>query len=381
MKVCWTGFLAKNHSWSVVAQHICRQLIKLGHEVDMFSTNGIKHFPDDLKPNLKGFVEEKHQMTLLQLGEYASNFLKKEYDCQLSYTFLKNFPFYLNRGVKNRFGIWTYEFAGPNAIPSGYSKFYKDVDQILPPSTFSKQIFSDSGIPDSAMTIVPHGIDKERFTSVGKYPLKTKKRFKILANIAQPHLRKNIPGLLTAFGKAFTKTDDVCLVLKVVDKTPQQQFEVSFTDIYKVFESKYKNHAEIEIIKDFIPDIETLYNACDAVFTMSHAEGFYLPGLEAFAANKLSIAPNYGAQLDFMNADNSLLIPGQVVVANPKMLYWGQSTRTVMFQPSTDAAAEILRTAYNNYDSLMEKFNPGINKILEQFTWEKVAQQIVGLCK
>jgi len=381
MKICWFGFCAKNHSWSQVAQHICRHLIKLGHNVDMFSTNGIKYFPNDLKPNLKGFVEEQHNMTLAQLNNFASSVLQKEYDCQLSYTFLKNFPFYLSRGHKNRFGIWTYEFAGPNAIPNGYSKFYKNVDQILPPSTFSKQIFSDSGIPDSTMTIVPHGIDKERFTSVGKYNLKTKKKFKILANIAQPHLRKNIPGLLTAFGKAFTKQDDVCLVLKVVDKQPVQQFEVSFRDIYNIFESKYKNHADVEIITDFIPEIETLYNACDAVFTMSHAEGFYLPGLEAFAANKLSIAPNYGAQLDFMNQNNSLLVPGQVVVANPKMLYWGQSTRTVMFQPNTDNAAEILRYAYNNYDKLMEKFNPEIDKILKQFTWENVAKQIIGLCK
>lgn len=380
MQICWQGFLGNNHSWSVVAQHISRNLIRLGHKVDLFSTNGIKHFPDDLKPYLKGYVEENHGMHLDQLNRYADQFLQKQYDCQLSYTFLKNFQYYFSRGNKNRFGIWTYEFAGKNAIPSGYSKCHKFVDKVLAPTQFSKQIFLDSGMPSEVIKVIPHGVDIERFKSAGKYQLKTNKRFKILANIAQPHLRKNLPGLLTAFGKAFTKKDDVCLVLKVVDKLPQQQFEVSFRDIFNIFELNYKNHAEIEIITEFIPEIESLYNACDAVFTMSFAEGFYLPGLESFAANKLTIAPNYGGQLDFMTEDNSLLIPGQISIADPKMLYWAQSMKTTIFRPNTDKAADILRAAYDNYDNLMERFIPNMKKTLVDFTWEKVAKDIVGLC-
>ena len=265
MKVCYYGFAGKNHSWSIVAQNICRQLIKQGHQVDMFSTNGTSHFPNDLRSSLKGFVEEKHTMNLNQLNECASHCLDNNYDMQLSYTCFKNFPFYFNRGTKNRFGIWTYEFQGKNALPDGFAKNYKYVDHILPPSNFAKDVFLNSGVPASAMTMIPHGFDADKFLDPNreKYPLKTKKRFKILANIAQPHIRKNLEGLLAAYGKAFTSADDVCLVLKVVDKIPAQAFEVSFRTLYNGFLNRYKNHAEVEIITDFIPEIDTLYRSCD----------------------------------------------------------------------------------------------------------------------
>src|SRR3954469_3107735 len=136
------------------------------------------------------------------------------------------------------------------------------------------------------MVVVPHGVSLEKYEEGSKYPLKTKKKYKILANIAQPHVRKNITGLLNAFGKAFTKKDDVCLVLKIVRKGFRSKFEVDFQTVYSLFESKYRNHDDVEIIYKFLPDIEPLYNACDIVFTMTKAECFWMPGLEAFAAKK-----------------------------------------------------------------------------------------------
>ncbi len=289
MKVCWFGFLGKNHSWSIVGQNISRKLIEMGHDVDLFSTNGIDHFPEDLKPYLKSWVHEGQQ----QDGHRGK--LYSEYDLQLSYTAFKNFPLYFIRGNKNRFGIWNYE---TDILPKAFAKYSKNVDKILPSSQFSKDIFIKNGISADRQVVVPHGIHLERFQNLGKFPLKTNKKLKILANIAQPHIRKNIPGLLNAFGKAFNKNDDVCLVLKVSNKPPEHPFEVSFNTIFADFKNKYKDHAEIEIINTFITDIETLYNACDVVYTMTHTECFWMPGLEGFAANKIVISPRYGGQLE-----------------------------------------------------------------------------------
>jgi len=206
MKVCWFGFLGKNHSWSIVAQNISRELIKKGHRVDLFSTNGIQHFPEDLKGNLKGFIEEDTQLTSGNYPELVGSKLEKEYDMQLSYTALKNFCYYFVRGDKNRFGIWNYE---TTILPTAFAKYYRCVDKVLPSSNFSQKIFTDNGMPLSHQAMIPHGIHLERFQNLGKQPLKTKKKYKILCNIAQPHLRKNIPGMLKAYGKAFTKDDDV----------------------------------------------------------------------------------------------------------------------------------------------------------------------------
>lgn len=378
MKICWFGFLAKNHSWSIVAQNISRELIQSGHQVDLFSTNGIEYLPEDLKPYLKGYTEENVQINSNNYKSLISSKLDDKYDMQLSYTALKNFPYYFVRGDKNRFGIWNYE---TTILPTAFAKYYKAVDKVLPSSNFSKKIFTDNGMPEENQVMIPHGIHLDRFQTLSKYPLKTKKKYKILANIAQPHLRKNIPALLKAYGKAFTKNDDVCFVLKISKRNRGSTFEVNFDDIYKDFKTKFKNHGDIEIIDKFIVDIEPLYNACDVVITMAHSECFWMPGLEGFAANKIVVAPRYGGQLDYMNDENSILIGGKEIRADIKMQYWEPSPYAKVFDPNVDECAAKLKDIISNYDDYLNKFSPKMKEILPQYTWSNVAKNIVSLCK
>lgn len=379
MNICWFGFLGKNFSWSIVAQNLSRELIKLGHNVDLFSTNGIQHFPNDLLPNLKGYIEEGTLVSHDNYNDLISSKLDKNYDMQLSYTALKNFPNYFVRGNKNRFGIWNYE---TTILPKAFAKYYKSVDKVLPSSKFSKDIFTSNGMPEDHQVVIPHGIYPDKFKNSLKYPLKTKKKYKILVNIAQPHLRKNIPNVLKAYGKAFTKKDDVCLILKVSKKSPQITTDsVPFNEIYKEFREEYRNCGEIEIIDQFIEDIESIYNACDIVFSMSHAECFWMPGLEGFGANKIVIAPRYGGQLDFMNDDNSLLIDGKEIRADVRMQYWEPSPYAKVFEPDVDKAAYLLKEAVKNYGDYHSKFSPKMQELSLEYTWENAAKKIIGLCK
>ena len=146
-------------------------------------------------------------------------------------------------------------------------------------------------------------------------------------------------------------------------------------------ENEFKNHGEVEIIDKFIVDIETLYNSCDVVFTMTHAECFWMPGLEGFAANKVVVAPRYGGQLDYMNDDNSILIGGKEIRADVRMQYWEPSPYAKVFDPSVDEAAEKLKDLIKNYDDYLNKFSPNMQKILPDFTWDKAAEKIVSLCQ
>lgn len=370
MKVCWFGFLGKNHSWSIVGQNISRELIKLGHDVDLFSTNSDLYFPDDLRPNLKGFVQEGQTSAKIDL--------LPTYDMQLSYTALRNFEGYFLRGDKNRFGIWNYE---TTVLPKGFAKYARGVDKVCPSSQFSKKIFTDNGMPEDKQVVIPHGIHLDRFQNLGKYPLKTKKKYKVLCNIAQPHLRKNIPGLLDTWGRAFTKEDDVCLVLKISKKGANTIMDIPVNEIFANFRKTYKNAAEIEVIDTFIPDIEPLYNACDVLITMSHAECFWMPGLEAFAADKVVLAPRYGGQLDYMNDDNSILLDGKLIRADQRMQYWEPSPYAAVFDPDTTQAASKLKDVIKNYGDYHKKFSPKMQEILPEYSWKKVAERFVALCQ
>lgn len=337
----------------------------------MFSTNGIKYFPDDLKPYLIGYVEEGQ-------AEVTGRLPDKNYDCQLSYTALRNFEQYFKDGDTNRFGIWNYE---TTVLPKAFAKYHKYVDKVVPSSEFSKKIFVDGGIPADRQVVINHGIHLDRFANLGKYPLKTKKKIKVLANIAQPHLRKNIPGLLKTWGKAFTKNDDVCLVFKISKKGPNPMFDIDFNAAYENFKNEFKNHAEIEFVTEFLVDIEPLYNACDVLITMSHCEGFYMPGLESFAADLVTIAPRYGGQLDYMNDDNSVLIGGKMIRADNRLQYWEASPYAAVFDPDVNEASVKLKDVVNNYTYYHVKFSPKMKEILPNFTWTKIAEQFMSLCK
>lgn len=350
----------------------------MGHQVDLFSTNGTDHFPEDLKPYLKGAVDQETIITPENIDDLITRKLDATYDMQMSYTAFPNFAKYFIRGDKNRFGIWNYE---TTKLPTAFGKYWQYVDKVLPSSQFSKKIFTDNGMPADKQVVVPHGIYLNRFENLGKYPLKTKKKYKILANIAQPHLRKNIPGLLRAFGKAFTKKDDVCLVLKVSRKSPQPGFDVPFNDIFARWQKEYPQHAEVEIIDKFITDIETLYNSCDVVYTMAHAECFWMPGLEGFAANKIVVAPRYGGQLDYMNDDNSILIDGRIIRADEKMQYWEPSSYAECFDPDQNQAATKLKDLIANYDDYLKKFSPSMQETVHRLSWDNAAKQIIGLCQ
>lgn len=292
---------------------------------------------------------------------------------------MKNFKNYLSNGSKNRFGIWCYEWNGTNVLPNNFNHCYKYCDRLLAPSNFSKEIFLNSGIPESIITVIPHGINSKDYLSNSKIKLPTKKSFKILANIAQNHLRKNIPVLLEAYGKAFTDKDDVCLIIKGKGKAPTQNFDVSLDDCIKNYKSKYT--AEFKLLPEYIVNMADLYNSIDVVFTMSHCEGFYFPGLEALAAGKLNIAPNYGGQLDFLDTSNSLLVSGKEVRAEPRSMYWEPKNNAIWFEPDIDDAVDKLREAFKNYEKLNEVSKLNRDTILKEYSWNNITSKIINLCQ
>ncbi len=354
-----------NHSWSLVGQNIGRALVNLGHDVEFVSTDGFedKYCPQDLKPFVRA----------APTGEY---------DCQISYTAPHNWGPYLSHGKKNRFSVWNYEYNGKELL-NGFAKNHNFVDKVLPSSNFTKEVFINMGIPENRQVVIPHGINLNDFNSINKVQLRTNKSKKILLNIAQPHRRKALPLALESYGKAFTKNDDVCLIAKVFvankSKNKNQSFDVDFFKILQTFKNKYKNHAEIEVLTEYVPNIADLYNACDVNFSATHAECWHLPSLEALAAGIINVVPRYGGILDFCNDDNCLLIDGDIVRAPRDHQYWSYNPYGVHFKVNTDDAAAKLVLAVNNSNELKERFREGMQTTVKHFTWENAAKSILEL--
>lgn len=371
MKISIQQFL-EQHSWAEVGQNIARYLKLAGHNVHLCSTNGYTHFPKDLEENIKcrNCINENRVITNCTLDN--------DYDLQLSYTAMFHWGEYLRHGRKNRFAIYNYD---GTVLPVGWSKFYKLADRVLPSSEFSKDIFKKNGVAESIMEVIPHGYNDEFLDRKERYTLRTNRKYKVLVNIFQPHTRKNINGLLEAWGRAFTNKDDVVMIAKVRMKKPTHVFEVSWMDEFLKMKKKYKDHAPISIVSDFIPYISDLYRSCNIGFSCSHVECFNLPALESIISGNITIGSNWGGNVDFMNDGNSLLINGRVDRAKSNMQYWASSVYGECFYPDIDHAAELLRKSVYNYDELKEKFRVGIDEIKENYSWKNIVGRILSLAK
>ena len=338
--------------------------------VHLCSTNGYENFHSDLNENIKC-----RNCTDDSTRKIENCQLDKNYDLGISYTMMMHFGEYLCFSNKHRFGIWNLDGTD---IPKGFAKYYKACTKVLPSSEFSRNTFLTAGVPNEIMTVIPHGYNPNFINKTDIYPIETVRKRKILVNIQQNHLRKNIPGILDAWGKAFSNKDDVAMILKTKIKKTKDS-DVSWQDEILKMKKKYKNNAPIIIIEKFIDDLSSLYRACDVIFSASNIECFLLPALEGIVSNKIVIASNWGGNVDFMNNKNSLLINGAVGRAPERMHYWGSSAYGKCFYPDTNHAAELLQKSVKNYDSLIQEFQPGIDKIKQKYTWKNVAKQIIGL--
>ena len=365
MKVKIQQFLfGKNHSWSTVGKAIGRELLRHGHEVHFISTDGLnKTFVDaDLIPHVRTVPD-------------------KQYDLNFSYTAPKNFPLYLDGNSGFKCGMYAYEFP---ILPRNFIQNIagKSVDRFLPVSKWYYDVCISNKIPENKLTIMSHGVDIGRFTNCNVMKLKTDKKIKILINITQLHIRKNLSRTLAAIGEALNKNDDVCLVLKVSAKKPEYPFELNFDDIYKEFNKKYPNHVECLIIKEYIPDIESLYKACDILFLLSSAEAFSLTHAEGLIAGNVVFSSKYGGSLDYLTDDNSFLIPGKLIRAPRQAQYWEPHPHNSFFEPDIMIAAEKLRYCIDNFDQVKaEKLSYVTKEVIESFSWSNKVSVLEGLVR
>ena len=371
MRVLFRQFFGLNHSWSIVSQNLARSFLKQKHSVDVFSTNGIHLYPEDLQPNLIGYQEEQKIY-----GQIPDN----NYDLVFSYTALKNAQQYMQHSQNNKLLQWCYEWP---LLPETFAKGHLYTDYIIAPSNFAKECFVKSKVPENKVKVIPHGVSFDEFenkTSI--YPLKTKKTIKIFVNIGQSHRRKNIEGIFKSYCAAFTKNDDVCLVAKISKNDMKNPFDIDATKVMNYEKQKYGSNApEIELISSYVNDIGSLYRACDMVFYPSHCEGFGLIPLEGMFAGKVSVCSRYGGMLDYLNEDNSLLVNGTITRAPMNYQYWQPNSQNQHFVPDLNDMIDKLRFAVKNKNVLNQKVIEYREKIRDKYSWDNIATQITSLCK
>ncbi len=370
-------------SWAYVMARLAQAFEELGNNVYFNSTNGLADNDD--------FVNKERMLkSTLALQSFGPG--KKQIDLDITYTVPQNFPKRFLSNSKHKCAIYNYETWAPDGgWPKDWKRFYNLVDFYLPSSNFSAEIFCINGVPAEKTFVIPHGVDTKVFNSnITPVKISTDKKFKFVSVVA-PHFRKNIDLLLEAFCEAFTKQDDVCLVLKskvfkysdgIYDeaKNPKGRkgFEIVLGDVFKNLKNRYgDNMPEIIVLNGHVENVASIYNACQCHITTTGSEGFGMPMLESMGCNMLNIAPRYSGHLDFMNDDNSLLIDTYIRPAKQVEQYWNYNPKAKIGQPDKTHTVELMRKAVREYDQLMAKFKPNMEKIVQEYSWTNAVKKII----
>lgn len=294
-------------------------------------------------------------------------------DLDLTYTIPQNFSTRFNRKSKIKAAIYNYE---SSILPKAWRDNHKHLDLILPSSNYCKNVFVNSGYPESKVFVIPHGINHSEFSGDKKCEDINVELFNFL-NISIPHYRKNISKVLEAYYSEFSESDNVCLNIKTTIKPPKKYFELNVLDQLNFVQKKFnKKLPKVKIITKKYDSLFSLYNSCDALISATSSEGFGLPMLESMASKLLVLAPIQTGQSDFLNKNNCIDISGKYISAPKEYQYWSASRSSKIFMPSIDDIRFKMRMAFENShkDIVNNAFEDS-----KEYTWKKACDKMMEI--
>ena len=153
--------------------------------------------------------------------------------------------------------------------------------------------------------------------------------------------RKNPEGTIRAFAKAFRNEPNVRLVFKTM---AARQSPAKVEQIRSLAQNEGVLDRLISI-DNYIPqkDLYGLTAACDAYISLHRGEGFGLGVAEAMSLGKPVIVTDYSSTTEFCHADNSCLIPYEMVQPRPDQIDCEPFKFVSEWpEPDVNAAAEAL---------------------------------------
>ncbi|MBL8349996.1 MAG: glycosyltransferase family 4 protein [Burkholderiaceae bacterium] len=204
-------------------------------------------------------------------------------------------------------GYWVWE---TEALPVAMARAQRRFDAIWTPSRHSARAIA--GAVDRAVHVLPHVLDFDAIDAArpdrARFGLPGDGLVFGFAFDPRSQLeRKNVLGLVRAFQAAFRPDDRCWLVLKV-NSTRHASFEFDRV----IGEAASDRVLVLDGILDRIATFAFL-KSLDAYVSLHRAEGFGLTCAEAMACAVPVVASAYSGNLDFMTADNSLLVSTPVV--------------------------------------------------------------------
>ena len=272
-----------------------------------------------------------------QAETFESGTIQKIYPIVIAIVNADHFEFWINDIGEDRLkyskiiGVWAWE---TEDFPKSAHTAFKYVDEIWAVSNFVKNaIQKHTKKPVFVFPtpiIAPKNIEPLDREAIG---LKDKEEYNLfIFDYMSVFNRKNPIGLISAHMKAFPNSDGPTLVIKSTngDSDPENREKLRF---------QVQARSDILLIENYLSrnQLTSLINECDSYISLHRSEGYGLTMAEAMALGKPVIATGYSGNLDFMDNENSILIPFTLSKVGPNSFPY--DTESFWAEPNIDVAA------------------------------------------
>ena len=261
-------------------------------------------------------------------------------------------------------------------IPARWVQPIQDgVDEVWVPSAYAKQCYVDSGVDADRVQVIPNGVHTDVFhTGAEPLVLDTEKTFKFLY-VGGAIYRKGIDVLLEVYRRAFSRKDDVCLVIKTMGDATFYKKQSAAKTIREI--QADPDAPEIVHIDSDLSDADMagLYAACDCLVHPYRGEGFGLPVAEALSCGLPVIVTKGGACDDFCSADWAHFVP-----AVRKEVRYEEETAGAawVLEPDREVLADRMKAAVADPEAGRRMGQRGSVYVREHLTWAKAAAQVMA---
>lgn len=237
-------------------------------------------------------------------------------------------------------GFWLWELED---FPDEWVPCFHCMDEIWTPSKFITDCIQKK--TDLKVVTIPYHVsltipEKGKYDYRKQLGLPTDKfLFLMMYDRTSMTERKNPKAVIEAFKMAFSKDDEVGLVIKI--NNPSEK-EINF------IRSMLPEHNNVYFITEILErkQVNELIYCVDAVVSLHRAEGFGLVLAEAMLLGTPTIATNWSSNTEFMTKETACMVDVEMVTLDRNIGSFKKGNRWA--EPDVKQGAEYMRKLYND---------------------------------
>lgn len=265
-------------------------------------------------------------------------------------------------------GVWFWEL---ELFPDHFSGAFDLVDEVWVGSGFVRD--SLTSMTTKPVSVVPIPLEASVAQAIQRSSLGLPESFLFYFTFDFLSIfdRKNPLGLVEAFKRAFSPSDDVALLVKSING------DRSTLDL-ECLHAAAAAHPSIYVMDGYLaPETKDgLMASCDCYVSLHRSEGLGLTMAEAMLHGKPVIATGYSGNLAFMDSENSYLVPHTFTDVPAGCFPYPAGARWA--EPELDRAAVLMRHVYENQNEAHERGLRAQRDIATHHTLDRTADFIAS---